>query len=126
MMEDGQRWLAELLETAAGDDDVMAVILYGSSARGERARDVDICLVLYPGKTADAFEKRVEYSRHEKLDVQVFQQLPLYIRRRVLKEGQVLLCKDEDLLYDIAFDVIRAFEYYRPRYEEYLEGVLHG
>jgi len=66
------------------------------------------------------------YSRHEKLDVQVFQQLPLYIRRRVLKEGQVLLCKDEDLLYDIAFDVIRAFEYYRPRYEEYLEGILHG
>ncbi len=125
MMEDGQRRLAELLETAAGDDDVMAVILYGSSARGERARDVDICLVLYPGKTADAFEKRMMYSRHEKLDVQVFRQLPLYIQRRVLTEGQMLLCKNEDLLYDIAFDAIRTFEYYRPRYEEYLEGVLN-
>jgi hypothetical protein len=34
MMEDGQRRLAELLETAAGDDDVMAVILYGQQRPG--------------------------------------------------------------------------------------------
>lgn len=116
----------ELLKTAERDDDVLAVILYGSLARGERARDVDICLVLLPDKASVGFEKRIEYSSYKKLDVQVFQELPLYIRKRILEEGKVLVCKEEDLLYDIASETVREFEYFRPRYEEYLEGVLNG
>lgn len=30
------------------------------------------------------------------------------------------------MLYDMAFDTVREFEYFKPRYREYLEGVLHG
>jgi predicted nucleotidyltransferase len=117
---------ARLIEKAKSDKDVAAVILFGSAARKEEARDVDVCLVLYPDEADKGFDKRVEYSTDEKLDVQVFQDLPLYIRIRVLKEGKILLCKDDDLLYDIAASSVREFEYFRPRYEEYLEGVLHG
>lgn len=120
------QWVEELLERAAEDSHVMAVILFGSSARGERARDIDMCLVLYPEKETDGFEKRIEYSEHEMVDVQVFQDLPLYVRQRVLKEGEIVLCKDWDMLYDIAFDSIKEFEYFKPRYKEYLDGVLHG
>lgn len=117
---------ARLIEKAKSDKDIAAVILFGSAARKEEARDVDVCLVLYPGAADKGFDKRVEYSTDEKLDVQVFQDLPLYIRKRILKEGKVLLCKDDDLLYDIAAVTVREFEYFRPRYEDYLEGVLHG
>ncbi len=116
----------KLLIAAKKDSEVLAVILFGSRARGEVARDVDVCLVLYPEKASRGFEKRIEYSANEKLDIHVFQELPLYIRKRVLADGKILLCKDEDLFYDIASAAVREFEYFRPRYEDYLEGVLNG
>jgi len=59
------------------------------------------------------------------LDVQIFQQLPLYVKVRVLGEGKTVFCKDEDLLYDLSFSTVRQFEYFKPRYLSYLEGVLH-
>ena len=44
---------------------------------------------------------------------------------RVLGEGKTVFCKDEDLLYDLIFSTVRQFEYFKPRYLSYLEGVLH-
>lgn len=105
------------------DPDILAVILYGSYARGEEARDVDLCLILYPDKLKNSLDKRIEYSYHEQVDVQVFQDLPLYIRPRVIKEGIVRHVKDEDLLYDITIETAREFELYRPKYELYLGSI---
>ncbi len=118
--------LDKLLYKAHNDSDVLAVVLFGSAAREEPARDVDMCLVLFPDKDSKGFEKRLEYSSSEDVDVHVFRDLPLYIRVRVLRDGRVLHCKDEGLLYDIASSTVREFEYFRPRYEDYLEGVLDG
>lgn len=117
--------LDRLVEQAEGDPEVMAVFLFGSAARGEAApSDVDVCLVLAgsPGREA-ASEKRLEYLANFDLDVQVFQSLPLPVRQRVLKEGRVLLSKDDDALYELAAFTIRACTYFRPAYETYLEGV---
>jgi hypothetical protein len=60
------------------------------------------------------------------LDVQVFQRLPLYVRTRVLREGRVLFCRDEDALYDAAFTTIPAFERFKRTYRAYLEEVERG
>ncbi len=70
--------LNELLDEAKKDKSVLAVVLFGNRARGEAARDVDVCLVLYPEKSSNGFDKRVEYSTHEKLDVSVPGSAPLY------------------------------------------------
>lgn len=118
--------LKKILKAAEKDEDILAVVLFGSAARGEAARDVDVCLVLYPEKASLGFEKLIKYSTHEKLDVQAFHDLPLYTRKRILEEGEILLCKDEDLFYDIAIATVREFDFFRPRYEDYLEGVLNG
>lgn len=58
--------------------------------------------------------------------VQVFQALPLFIRRRVLKEGRVLLVKYESRLYEVACRTAQAFEDFRPAYEDYLAQVARG
>jgi predicted nucleotidyltransferase len=105
------------------DQDILAIILYGSYARGEEARDVDLCLVLFPDKVDQAFDKRIEYSYYDEIDVQVFQDLPLYIRPRIIKEGKVLHVKDEDLLYDVAIQNAREWELFRPKYEMYLSSI---
>lgn len=118
--------LTPLLRRAQEDTSVLAVLLFGSAARGESgpASDIDICLVLRPG--VDMSKKRLEYLTHFDLDIQIFQQLPLYVRRRVLKEGRVLLSKDDDALYELALRTARAFEDFKHLYREYLEAVLHA
>jgi uncharacterized protein len=120
-----------LLAQACQDPDVLAVLLYGSVARGEQTArsDVDVCLVLLPRSTPHdstfLSRKRLEYLTHFDLDVQIFQALPLYIRSRVFKEGQVLFVRDEDLLYAIAFRTAQAFEDFKPIYYHYLEQIAH-
>ncbi len=119
-----------LIAKAAQDPNVLAVMIFGSTARGEQnpASDVDICLVLRPEASQEMgrSEKRLEYLAQFDLDVQVFQHLPLPVRRRVLKEGRVLLSKDDDALYRLASRTAQAFEDFRPAYQRHLDAVLHG
>jgi uncharacterized protein len=122
-MENIQKTLKDFQAKVKKDEDVLALILFGSYARGEEARDVDLCLVLFPDKVKKALDKRIEYSQRDELDVQVFQDLPIYIRPRVIKEGKILHVKDEGLLYDIAIKTAKEYELYKPKYELYLEGI---
>lgn len=117
----------KILAKAKNDHQIVAVFLFGSQARGETASssDIDICLVLRPGNynSLALFEKRLNYLEESDADVHIFSQLPLYVRHRVLKEGKVLLCLDEDLLYEIAFRTAQAFEDFKHIYYGYLEEV---
>jgi predicted nucleotidyltransferase len=119
--------LRGLIAQAKDDRDVLAVILFGSQARGEAGpgSDVDVCVVLEAdGPSAiEASRKRLDYLAGRDLDVKIFQQVPLYIRSRVLKEGRVLFVRDEDRLYDLAFRTARSFEDFRPYYQAYLAAV---
>ncbi|MEM3146906.1 MAG: nucleotidyltransferase domain-containing protein [Archaeoglobaceae archaeon] len=104
----------------------MAVILFGSIVRGEShdRSDIDICLVLRSvhWEVEKLAQKRFEYL-HFDLDIKLFQQLPLYVRSRVLKEGRVLLVKDEDQLYEIAIRTAKEFEDFKHIYRDYLEAI---
>jgi len=121
--------LKKISEKARNDGDVLAVMLFGSYARNEKFSDMDVCVVLKQGKFDHLFlsKKRLEYlTAFPNMDIQIFQQLPLYIKMRVLKEGKTIFCGNEDLLYDLSFSTIRQFEYFKPRYLSYLEGVLYA
>lgn len=104
------------------DPDVLAVIHYGSSARGEPFRDVDVAVVFREPVPPDAFDRTLRLDVAERVDPKVYQELPIYIQARVLGEGRVAWCRDEDALYRIAFRTVREFEDFRPFYEAYLEG----
>jgi uncharacterized protein YutE (UPF0331/DUF86 family)/predicted nucleotidyltransferase len=83
-----------LLERAREDGAILALLLFGSRARGEAtsASDIDLRIVLHPER--DTAEERVRVRLaslpSEKMDIRLFPQLPLNIRKRVLKEGVVL------------------------------------
>lgn len=116
-----------VLAKARHDPEVVAVLLFGSRARGRSAAgsDVDICLMLEPRRrtASELSSKRLSYLKESDADIHIFSQLPLYIRRRVLKEGKVLFCRDEDLLYEIAFRTAQAFEDFKHIHYGYLEEV---
>ncbi len=118
-----------IVKKAKTDKDILAVILFGSYARKEPYRDIDICLVLYPKKYDKLFlsRKKLTYlTDFQKTDIQIYQQLPIYIRTRVLKEGKIIYCKNKDALYDIAIETIKDFNDFEPRYKTYLEGVMNA
>jgi len=132
-MEKGKATEIErLLIKARQDSDVLAVLLFGSAARRElySRSDIDVCLVLVPQtkpyERASLSLKRLEYLTHFDLDVHVFQHLPIYIRRRVLKEGRALFVRDEFLLYELAFRTAQAFEDFKHIYYDYLEHVANA
>lgn len=120
-----------LLSEVKSDPEVLSIILFGSHARqeGSSISDVDIAIVLMPEAYSryELSRKRLSYlERFPGLDIHVFQGLPLQICRRVLKEGEILWVRDEDLLYDLAYRTIRKWEDFRPYYEMIVEGHLAG
>ena len=118
-----------VINKAKKDRDVLAVAIFGSYARKENHRDIDICLFLQSkASNLETSKKKLEYIKiaKNKFDIQIFQQLPLYIRHRILKEGKIVLCKDEDKLYDIAIHFAKEYEDFRPLYKSYMEAVAHG
>jgi predicted nucleotidyltransferase len=129
-VEDSSRSLKQLLKAVQEDPDILAVILFGSVARGEQTpiSDMDVCLVLQSQKysTLALSSKKLAYIKQDSLDVHIFQQLPLYIRRRVLKDGQVLFVSDIDALYALAFRTAQAFEDFKPVYYMYLAEVARA
>lgn len=117
--------LEDLLETAKNDDRILAVMIYGSRARGEARpeSDTDVCLVLSPriDSRQAGPQTALDYIGFSTLDVHIFQRLPLYVRQRVLKDGKVVLVKNEDDLYEVAFRTVRSWEDFRPFYLAYLQ-----
>jgi len=112
------------------DSSVLAVLLFGSRARGDfkKDSDTDLCLVLMPRLYTSRELSSYKLRYHSKIDadLHIFQQMPIYIQQRVLQDGKVLWCRDQDALYEVAFRVIREFGDYEHFYREYLEEVAHG
>jgi predicted nucleotidyltransferase len=116
--------LRALLNRAKKDQRILAVLLFGSVARrrNHEGSDTDICLVLVPGAYTplQLSRTKLEYLQDFDQDVHVFQQLPLYIRKRVLKDGKILYSRDTDSLYEVAFTFIREYADYEHIYHDYL------
>lgn len=126
----GRPSVRRVVTRAKQDPDILAVMLFGSHARGEASAssDVDVCLLLVPGRVPrDAWTtKRLDYLAGTDLDLSIFQQLPLYVRTRVLKEGRVVYVRDEDALYELAIRTAKAWEDFRPIYRMYLDEIARG
>ena len=117
------------IEKVKKDKEIIAIAIFGSYARNEPYKDIDLCLFLKNKKynKTQLSKKKLEYaSENEKYDIQIFQQLPIYIRKRILKEAKILYCKDEDMLYDIYFQKLKEFDDFKPLYESYLGVVENG
>ncbi len=97
-------------------------ILYGSSLGNYHLEksDIDICLFIDAEKE-DLSKIRLELLKkfNDRLDIQIFQLLPLYVQTEVLK-GKVLYVRNEERLYEIANKTIEEYEEFYPFYLDYI------
>jgi len=54
-----------------------------------------------------------------KFGIQIFEELPLYVRVEVLK-GKLLYAKEESEVYDIAWRTIKEFDHFKKYYYDYI------
>lgn len=141
LTEQQNQKLGKILTKAKSDEDILAVILYGSRVNDSREEtqnsDLDICLVFKEkGEAKERKKEGIFFSRKrleylsvidpEGIDIQIFQQLPIYIRKRILEEGKVKYQQDRGKLYELAYRTIQEYQDFEPRFREYLEGVKNG
>ena len=102
----------KIIEPFKKNEDVISIYLFGSYARGREKpfSDIGICVVADRGANRD---KILSYSS-KKMDISIFHDLPLIIRFRVLKEGQLLFLRDELKLHRIIVATIRSYLDFKP------------
>ncbi|MFQ3275521.1 MAG: putative nucleotidyltransferase [Candidatus Nanohaloarchaea archaeon] len=106
----------EAVEEAGLDtDSVNFIYVFGSYLDDpESANDIDICVSLEVEEPEKA-EYRLKGRVPEKVDISVFEALPLQVRKEVLS-GK-LIHKKGDKVYDKAYETIREFESYERLYK---------
>ncbi len=86
----------ELVEKLKNQN-VLAVILYGSYGKEyfREDSDIDICVVAPKANKQKLFEKTLELMQDERIDIKIFELMPLHLKIKVIREGKILWTKDE-------------------------------
>ena len=105
---------------------VKFIILFGSVAEGRNnaLSDVDVA-VYYEGNKKERFNFRLTALSHlpDNVDLQIFQDLPLYIQKNILR-GKVLYYDDFQFIFNQFMNVIREFDTFEKYYEQYLSQMM--
>lgn len=91
-----------------GRDEVLAILIFGSTAREERTgrSDVDVCIVAPPCLN----KERLLGEIYEKVDLEgkgydvwIFEELPLYMKARIIGDHLCVYAKDYPGLYEYLY-----------------------
>ncbi len=116
-----KKGIKRILDEARSDENVLAVLLFGSYARKmPDYGDVDLAILL--GEGADHFKELARYagaslSEEERLfDVSILNDMPIDLQSRVLNEAEVLYARDRPRLYDYSLGVMDHWSEFRHRF----------
>lgn len=89
---------------------VIALILFGSAARGQQRpfSDIDLCIVT-PGAIPEKERLDLKSYGSQKIEIHLLDELPLAIRFRVVSEGKLVFCKDDLALHRVVADTVRQY-----------------
>ncbi len=107
----------EIIEMLKKLNFVDSVLLFGSRARGKSGRDIDICIV--PSREPGLKERlSLDSMMPSGVDISLYFELPIHIRKRIFKEGKVLYSKDMYHLLTLGKETDLEYAGYK-RYREY-------
>lgn len=98
------------------------VLLFGSVSKGKQTllSDVDFCVSLdLPPPERMRARMRILGKLPEYYDVQIFEDLPLYMKKSVLA-GKLIHCRSQPHLIQRALNVIAEYEDFEPIYNYYV------
>ncbi|GFO97322.1 hypothetical protein ig2599ANME_1522 [groundwater metagenome] len=96
--------------------DVLAILLYGSAAKGDETprSDIDVCIVAPQckdrrGLSGEVYRNLDVFSK--KYDVRIFEELPLHIQTRIIQSHVIIDTKN-------IFEMHEYFYYFRKLWME--------
>lgn len=122
---DDIRRLKDAAERVLGErPDVVAAYLYGSAARGEPARDLDVAL-LFHGKVPSARElehlaselQRMGAPHGPEIDLRAFNRTAPRFRANVIDEGQLLVDRDAAKRVELEGQALNEWLDFKPVWE---------
>lgn len=112
----------EILETLKSFDFIHSVLLFGSRARGKTGRDIDLCIIA--SRELSLRERlSIDSAMPSGVDISMYHELPVHIRKRIAEEGKVLYTKDMYHLLTLLKENDLEYAGYR-RYREYYNKAI--
>ena len=118
----------------ADQPDAIVAYLFGSHARGQATplSDVDIAVLLPADLSNDRlFDLRLQFIdelqgllHREAIDVVILNQSPLALRYRVLRDGNVLFCRDEQRRILYQADTVSRYLDFKPVIDRHEQSLL--
>lgn len=116
------RFITSLVEKLKKDQDITALFLFGSCARGKHTRlsDVDLAILLAPGyPRADYFKKKLALLplitttlRTDEVDLVILNSAPYSLVYQILTQGQLLYEKEEQKSHRVNFQARAYVDYF--------------
>ena len=102
---------------------VIAVYLFGSMAKNKSGplSDIDICIF---GELNEKEKNKVLEDSSDNLDISFFNDLPITIKFKVVKEGIPLAVKDKNLINNIKINTARNYLDFKYVINRYCKEVL--
>jgi predicted nucleotidyltransferase len=116
--------LTLLIEKIKAIPDVLAIVVFGSYAVGNTKEMSDIDIAVIVAKADRHIEADIGSMYSPKFDVVLFHRLPLHIQYEVLKNGNVIFCRNEEHFLEITRNVLREYLEMSDMYERIKRRVL--
>ena len=91
---------------------ILAILLFGSHVKGEETiqSDIDICIVAPKCDREELWHEILRSVDTAKYDVEIFEELPLYLKVEVMENHRILYAKDELDLYEYFYFVRKLWK----------------
>jgi len=122
-MENEIKLFLNVMKRISDFNRVKFVFLFGSYAQGKQNKLSDIDFAIYydcDKKERFKFRLNLLSKLPDNFDVHIFQDLPLFIRKDVLK-GKLIYVKNKAFAYDIAYETIKEFDHFKKYYDDYIK-----
>ena len=95
-----------------GRKDVLAVLVFGSHAKGEATphSDVDVCVVAPKAEKLSLLSFILQNISSEKYHIWLFEELPLYMKKEVMDNHRIAICRDKLELYEYFYFVNKLWK----------------
>ncbi|MCZ7358215.1 MAG: nucleotidyltransferase domain-containing protein [Candidatus Methanoperedens sp.] len=106
---------------------VHSIILFGSQAKRTERTDSDVDLCIIPEPHVDvSLKERIALNNAvpEHIDISLFGELPVYMRKRVFLEGKVLYTEDPYYILTLAKENDLEYSRYQKMKKDYHKGVM--
>lgn len=127
--------MQSLHDLLARSSDILVAYLFGSFARGKAGplSDLDVAILLAGRLSREGrLQRRLDIGweishllRVDAVDVVVLNDAPLPLAYRVLRDGVVLFCQDEDARIRYQADIISRYLDFKPLLERHARALIH-